>query len=160
MDAGKGKTGRTAQGCVGYIRNRKPDFIMLECVKQLGATNHKGEKSDLDSITSLCNLEGYLLLPRVLDAASYGYPQSRGRYYLLGVRVEQAGTLDQLRENFVFPEWYNRANAYLNEMKVEPVPLDRFITGPANHYSRDQHLDSAPANDGKRGKKTKREPDL
>ncbi len=71
---------------MAHIAAHKPPIFILENVKALSNAGPSG-KSHLDVITDFANSSGYHLLPLSLNAASFGCPAVRDRYYLLGVRV-------------------------------------------------------------------------
>jgi site-specific DNA-cytosine methylase len=79
-----GKTGSTADACLTYVRRRKPQIVMLECVPELDMKPKGNKDADSDLQTIVKNLEmcGYAVYHQVLNAIDYGVPQSRPRIYV------------------------------------------------------------------------------
>ncbi len=67
------------------LREKQPKAFILENVK--GLTNHdKGET--LKVILNMLNELGYDFVYKVLNASDYGIPQSRERWYCVGIRKD------------------------------------------------------------------------
>ncbi len=67
------------------LRERQPKAFILENVK--GLTNHDKGKT-LDVILNTLNDLGYDYVYKVLNSSDYGIPQSRERWYCVGVRKD------------------------------------------------------------------------
>lgn len=79
--------------CCKIIENKRPQFLMMENVKNLVGCNHKKNfESFLDYLESL----GYKNSWKVLNARDYGVPQNRERVFCIS---EYRG-----KKKFVFPE--------------------------------------------------------
>ncbi len=65
---------------------------------------------------------------RVMNANQYGYPQTRGRLYIVGIRC-QTGPVDQKRltEADSLPEWHQAASAFASDMQIAEVALSKFL---------------------------------
>ena len=87
VEAGDGKTGKSAQYMMSYINRHLPHLLIFECVKNLGAASKVAKDSDLDAVIRWGNGLGYLFMPLRVEALDYGSAATRGRYYLQGVRV-------------------------------------------------------------------------
>lgn len=79
------------------MKEKKPDFAFLENVK--GLTNHDGGKT-LETILSTIREIGYDCKYKVLNAADYGVPQARERWYCVCVRKGSGYDIN----DFEFPE--------------------------------------------------------
>ena len=95
------KTGTTAKGAVGYIRLRRPRWILLENVARLLAKNADGS-SNMITLQKTLNAAGYLIWYEVMNSNRFGVPQRRDRVWIMGLRV-QRDSFDQLCNNFQFP---------------------------------------------------------
>jgi len=108
---GEGKTGSSAQLAMKFIERARPFIVVMECVKGLGASAKPGDASamkpsDLETLIDWANKLGYLLLHRLVDAASYGAACARGRYYLMGFRIPtEQKPFSQRAEGYIMPEW-------------------------------------------------------
>lgn len=81
------------------LKEKKPKAFMLENVK--GLTNHDGGKTlqtILDILDDLC----YEVIYRVINSAEYGIPQSRERWYCVGIRKDLNVNIKE-KENEIFP---------------------------------------------------------
>lgn len=69
-------------------RQLAPKFVLLENVQGILWTDQDGSRTRLsvaDHIARSFERAGYATFPKVLDAAWYGVPQHRARFFLLGV---------------------------------------------------------------------------
>ena len=79
------------------------------------------------------NYQGYLVLYSVLNAADYGVPQSRLRYYIMGYLVSSAAIPFQGDiETVKFPAWWHMASTLLTDMRIDPLPVEAFLL-PEGH---------------------------
>ena len=82
-------------------------MLLAECVKNLGATSEKSaipRASDLDVLIGRLNNEGYTVHAGILSPLSYGVPQSRPRYYMLGFLTHSPNSgWNQLAEDACLP---------------------------------------------------------
>ena len=69
-----------------YIRHHKPRVFVLENVPDL-ATN-RTFKDIFDFIIAEHSKDGYCLSWKVINSGLYGVPQSRVRFYLIGIRAD------------------------------------------------------------------------
>lgn len=81
------------------LKEKKPKAFMLENVK--GLTNHDGGKT-LQTILDILDELGYDVIYRVINSAEYGIPQSRERWYCVGVRKDLNINIKE-KENEIFP---------------------------------------------------------
>ena len=119
------RTGDAGHACMAFIEVHAPTVFVLECVKNLAATGRSG-KSNLDIIMRRANARGYLLICRALNCIDYGLPQSRDRFYMVGVRVSEGPVL-QNDENFVMPSWVAEFHRIVDCTRVSTIPLSRFL---------------------------------
>ena len=81
------------------LKEKKPKAFMLENVK--GLTNHDGGKT-LQTILDILDDLGYEVIYRVINSAEYGIPQSRERWYCVGIRKDLNVNIRE-KENEIFP---------------------------------------------------------
>lgn len=81
------------------LKEKKPKAFMLENVK--GLTNHDGGKT-LQTILDILDDLGYEIIYRVINSAEYGIPQSRERWYCVGIRKDLNVNIRE-KENEIFP---------------------------------------------------------
>ena len=74
------------------LREKRPKAFILENVK--GLTNHDKGKT-LETILNILKDLGYIFVYKVLNASDYGIPQSRERWYCVGVRKDLNIKLDK-----------------------------------------------------------------
>lgn len=79
------------------LREKQPKAFILENVK--GLTNHDKGKT-LKVILNTLNSLGYDYVYKVLNSSNYGIPQSRERWYCVGIRKDLKIKLDS---NEIFP---------------------------------------------------------
>ena len=79
------------------LREKKPKAFILENVK--GLTNHDKGKT-LNTILDILNELGYDFVYKILNSSDFGIPQSRERWYCVGVRKDLKINLN---ENDIFP---------------------------------------------------------
>lgn len=101
------------------IKEKKPKAFMLENVK--GLTNHEGGKT-LKTILDILNNLGYDVDYRVLNAADYGIPQSRERWYCVGVRKDL--NID-IKKADIFP--HPQILLYTYDDIIDDNPHDNYI---------------------------------
>ena len=118
---GEGRTGSTARAHLAFLAARRPPFWQAENVKNLHVKDPETQLSNLDTLIMEANALGYYVHAILMDASSYGLPQSRARYYLLGVLVASE-PINQLRKEFVKPAWIEKFDDILVVMQVGPVP--------------------------------------
>lgn len=146
VQAGQGKTGISATATLGYCRNRRPDMVLMECVKNLGSepkssSTHAGPKlSDLNFIIQELNKMGYLCLPILLDSLDYGACTSRPRQYVFAFLVQgpdkqlsQLQTETDHSKEFEFPAWWHDCRDLMEVLKVDPLPREDFLLPPGHH---------------------------
>jgi len=88
-----------------------PKVILLENVQGISWASRVGENGMkkfmlVDYLSMKLEKAGYLLFPKVLDAACYGVPQHRNRFFLLGIHRNVGYTKEDFYENEwgAFPE--------------------------------------------------------
>ena len=118
---GEGRTGSTARAHLAFLATHRPPFWQAENVKNLHVKDPETQLSNLDTLIMEANVLGYYVHAILMDASSYGLPQSRARYYLLGVLVASEPT-KQLHKDFVKPTWIEKFDDILALMQVGPVP--------------------------------------
>jgi site-specific DNA-cytosine methylase len=84
---GEGRSGKTGASVVALIQRVKPAMFFLENVKSLNAGGGKNGTTDLQFLTNEFKRLGYMIVADVLTALSYGCPQSRDRWYIIGVLI-------------------------------------------------------------------------
>ena len=113
---GEGKTGSTGMACLAYIEAKRPRIFALENVKNLGAG--KAGNTDLDHLVAFAKALGYAVKAFTIQALDYGCPQSRCRYYVIGVRVDAS---QQQR-----PWSFNSLSTALASQTIEPLSWAEF----------------------------------
>ncbi|PAK21370.1 hypothetical protein CJJ23_02410 [Mycoplasmopsis agassizii] len=78
------------------LKDKQPNAFILENVK--GIINHDGGKT-LETILNIINDLGYSYQYKVLNSKDFGIPQSRERWYCIGIK----NGLNVTAEDFVFP---------------------------------------------------------
>lgn len=73
----------TLTGYLSVLHTLKPKAFLLENVPGMAYKVHKGA---LDLLLATAAEEGYKTSMRILNAADYGVPQSRRRFFLVGLR--------------------------------------------------------------------------
>jgi DNA-cytosine methyltransferase len=85
---------------LNYVESLKPKVLLMENVQGiLWTAKHSTERTGLSvahHVIKRLASSGYTFFPKVLDAAWYGVPQHRNRFFLLGVHEE----LGYSREDF------------------------------------------------------------
>ena len=134
MEHGIGVTGESVAYCLGYVRNHHPALLLVECVKNLGATSEKSaipRASDLDVLIGRLNNEGYTVHAGILSPLSYGVPQSRPRYYMLGFLTHSPNSgWNQLAEDACLPACCDSAPLCLQKFQIPSKPVDCFLPPP------------------------------
>jgi len=148
-----GRTGSTAAACMRYVRKHRPAVWIAENVKSL-ATKGPDGKSNLSQLITLANEVGYLVRAQVMETQRYGLPQSRSRYYLVGVLVSP-GPVNQLREKFEWPGWVHGFDALLRQVQVPPVPFERVVLPNGHELVELAHAARPLASDSRRKPKAK-----
>lgn len=120
----------------------QPPFVMYENVRALRASSNEpssGKESDLHTLVKAMNRIGYICSYGVFAAASYGFPQRRGRFYILCFRVSEEATgctseadsstfLGQLGEGFKLPRWCMQVNGWMQSLVIDqPLHMSRFL---------------------------------
>lgn len=82
------------------LNEKKPKAFMLENVK--GLTNHNRGKT-LQTILDILDELNYEVICRIINSAEYGIPQSRERWYCVGVRKDLNVNI-KAKENEIFPK--------------------------------------------------------
>ena len=131
------RTGSTARSCMSFIAKTRPLFFLLENVKNLTACGKTGG-SNLMELIKLANESGYFVIHTVQSPDQYGIPQTRGRFYILGLMVCPRA-IDQSVESFRSPLWVSDFKMMLREMRIALLPITRFLL-------EDDHPDVIEAN--------------
>ena len=132
VEGAEGRTGTTAKGHLDFLRKHRPPLWQVENVKNLHAKEPSTQKSDLDSLIEQSNALGYYVHAVTMDASAYGLPQSRPRYYLLGVLVPADVILDQMDPDDVQPPWVEKFDEWLMVLQIGHVPWHAVIL--PNHH--------------------------
>lgn len=85
----EGKNGQLTSVYTELILKRKPDFFLLENVKELYRT--RKHREFYDSIKRKLRRSGYHLFDSVENALEYGVPQFRERLFLVGFSTKVFG---------------------------------------------------------------------
>jgi site-specific DNA-cytosine methylase len=121
------KTGSTARSCMEVVKQKKPVVFILENIKNLSVKSAKdGQLSNLETLIALGNAMGYYMVTALMDTACYGIPQTRERFYIIGVRIS-ADAVDQLVKDYPVPVWVADFLAMLQSLQVDALPLCRFL---------------------------------
>ena len=126
VEAGKGRTGSIAKGHMDFIRAHRPPIWIAENVRNLHVKDPATQLSNLDSLIAQANELGYVVLATVMEASSYGLPQSRSRYYIVGVLVS-CFPIDQRSEQWQEPDWVAPLCSMLENMQVHSAPWCEFL---------------------------------
>ena len=87
------------------VRRLQPTAFLMENVQGiLWTRDAKQELSVVDVIEQQLRRAGYILFPKLLDAAWYGVPQHRTRYFLMGLHRDLGYRADDLGEHGPFPQ--------------------------------------------------------
>ncbi len=124
-DSKESRTGSTARSCMRFIEKTRPPLWLAENVKNLQASGEKGE-SNLAALIKLANKLGYFVLTIMMSPDSCGVPQSRGRFYIIGIMVASS-PIEQLRKAFVEPTWVFEFRAVISAMKLMSLPITAFL---------------------------------
>jgi DNA (cytosine-5)-methyltransferase 1 len=85
----------------------KPKIVLMENVQGILWTNRKGKSQKqitvADHVAQKLSKAGYILFPSVLDAAWYGVPQHRNRFFLLAMDKSLGYTEEDFGEWGAFP---------------------------------------------------------
>jgi site-specific DNA-cytosine methylase len=125
VEKGEGKTGRTAQYNLAYIRRHRPLLVILENVVALAF-----KMVDLQTIIDALEEVGYLVRHVFANSRDFGIAQSRERIYIIGVLFDdrKVTTSDES------PQWFHDIFTTFTDMKVEAPPLGEFLA-PSDHVS-------------------------
>jgi DNA (cytosine-5)-methyltransferase 1 len=99
----------TMAGYLAFLRFLRPQAFLLENVAGLAYGVHRDA---LNHILEAATAEGYKCSSKVLNAADYGIPQIRERFFIVGVK----------RGTFTFPEPTHRDPARELELFGNPLP--------------------------------------
>lgn len=136
VSAGSGRTGSTAQGHLKFVQSKRPPFWIAENVKNLHTKDPVTQESNLDSLIRSANKLGYYVTTASVDAANFGLPQRRPRYYIMGVRVGTSAIVDQFEENHSPPVWSSRILSMMEVLQIDPLPWSVFLsTAPPDAQS-------------------------
>lgn len=80
--------------CQKIIINKKPNYLMMENVKNLLSNKHK---DDFDKWCIWLENQGYRNYYKVLNAKNYGTPQNRERIFMISINIKN-------NKNFEFPQ--------------------------------------------------------
>ena len=100
-EEGKGTTGGTLQGAMGYVQRHRPPMVFLENVVKLGFSSsraapqtseffdpkHPKVKNNLKVVVKLLEELGYKVAVAVVDSSEFFLPQRRRRIFIHGVWV-------------------------------------------------------------------------
>lgn len=129
-DEASTRTGNTARSFVKVTAKYRPALVLAENVKNLANAGRQGT-SNLTALIKLLNAEGYYVVHTALDPKDFGIPCSRGRYYLVGV-LTSSKSIDQLKDGAEVPDWVDRFHEVLADMRVPPLPIERFLQDDGN----------------------------
>lgn len=98
---------------VRYVERLKPRAFLMENVQGILWTSHAGSDAVavVDHVAARLKRAGYLVFPKLLDAAWYGVPQFRSRFFLLGFRDDLGLRANAFREWGPFPRPTHGPNA-------------------------------------------------
>lgn len=90
---------------IKYIRRLRPLCFLMENVQGILWTPNGGTTvSVVDVIERRLKAAGYVLFPKLLDAAWYGVPQNRTRFFLMGLHRDLGYTADDFGAWGPFPK--------------------------------------------------------
>ena len=122
VERNEGRSGTTATATLNYIEQHRPRIFFLENVRNLNNTQGSGAPTDLDHVIARLNSCGYVVYAPLLAPKDYGCPQSRDRYYILGMALSNQA-IKQDAEHFTPPPWYLSVVAMLKQLSL-PTPYD------------------------------------
>lgn len=120
------RTGNTARACMEFIKRMRPPMFVLENVRNL-ALNTKQGSSNLHTLVEVANACGYSVAHKLLSPASFGIPQCRERYYIVGVLTADSCVNQIVDSQVVLPPWQSDVNDALSHMMIDPLPLCDFL---------------------------------
>lgn len=89
---------------VRYVERLRPLAFLMENVQGiLWTRDAKRDLAVVDVIENRLNAVGYALFPKLLDAAWYGVPQHRTRYFLMGLHRDLGYRAEDFGEHGPFP---------------------------------------------------------
>lgn len=89
-----------------YVIRLRPRVLLMENVQGVLWTQHHGARSELsvaEHVVARLSRAGYRIFPKLLDAAWYGVPQHRNRFFLLGLHTDLGYAQDDFGEWGPFP---------------------------------------------------------
>jgi DNA-cytosine methyltransferase len=89
-----------------YVVRLRPRVFIMENVQGIMWTKTHGNRKELsvaEDVTSRFAAAGYRIFPKLLDAAWYGVPQHRNRFFLLGIHADLGYAQDDFGEWGPFP---------------------------------------------------------
>ena len=87
-----------------YVEKLRPLAFLMENVQgMLWTRDAKRDLAVVDVIEDRLKAAGYALFPKLLDAAWYGVPQHRTRYFLMGLHRDLGYRAEDFGENGPFP---------------------------------------------------------
>jgi site-specific DNA-cytosine methylase len=126
LSTGSGTSSATFRGTLAACAAHRPKLVIMENVPAVLREGAKQEEEadtadvkNWDFIASNFADLGYVVHRRFLDAASCGFPQSRGRIYMCACRLLPPHTREYLLGAF--------DNAYDAIGVVQPLPLPSFL---------------------------------
>jgi DNA (cytosine-5)-methyltransferase 1 len=131
----KNKYNRLVEYFIQCALELAPKAILLENVQGILWTprSNKGKKprrlTVVDYIAKKFTDAGYILFPAVLDAAWYGVPQHRNRFFLLALHRDLGYTVDHFGEWGAFPLPTHGAMGKYNYVTVQEAIADLPVVG-------------------------------
>ena len=130
-EAASGKSGSTLEGFLGYIRRRRPEFLVWK-------KSDKTKEKDLEFIRKVLWQHGYTCMVEKLDAKSYS-PQRRLRYYMVGwfspsveaIAIKETIS-DDRRDAMLSQSWLPRAFDLMHQLSGHAMQIESFLL-PDDH---------------------------
>ena len=103
-----------------HVEAMQPRVFLMENVQGIMWTNSQSSKLNVaDELQRRLERAGYITFPHLLDAACFGVPQHRVRYFLLGIHQDLGYQRGDFGENGLFPAPTHGPNTPLPFVTVE-----------------------------------------
>jgi len=114
-----GKKGKLWWSIQKILKEKQPNYILLENVDRLLLSPSFQKGRDFAVILATLNNLGYAVEWRVINAADYGFPQRRRRIFILGFKQ---GTALYERLKYTNPkDWLTKDGVVVKAFEVHPI---------------------------------------
>jgi DNA-cytosine methyltransferase len=116
---------------INYVERIKPAIALMENVQGIAwaKNHHKGKETLLDYYSQRMKKAGYLVFHQVLDAAEYGVPQFRWRFFALMIHRDLGYHQDDFGEWGPFPTPTHGPKASSDYVTVRQAISDLPVVG-------------------------------